>query len=207
MARGRFITLEGGEGVGKSTQAAALATAIRAHGMDAVETREPGGSQGAERIRSLLLHAEADAWNPRVEALLFAAARSDHVTRTIEPALSRGAWVICDRFLDSSRAYQGGTDGVADADLIRLHAIGSRGIMPDRTLLLRLEEEASLERRRRRGEGNDRFEERGARFHARVAERFDAIAAAEPERVRVVPAAGTPAEVTTRLLAALSDLL
>ena len=107
MTRGRFITLEGGEGVGKSTQLKALADALRARGLDVVTTREPGGSPGAEKIRELLLQGEIDRWTPETEALLFAAARSDHVARTIRPALDHGQWVLCDRFVDSSLAYQG----------------------------------------------------------------------------------------------------
>ncbi len=115
MARGRFIALEGGEGVGKSTQVRALAAALRARGHDVVETREPGGSEGAEAIRRLLLEGAADRWTPGAEALLFAAARADHVAKTIRPALEAGRWVLTDRFLDSSLAYQGGAGGVVDS--------------------------------------------------------------------------------------------
>src|SRR6187402_420899 len=143
-ALGRFISLEGGEGVGKSTQARALAAALRARGFDVVETREPGGSAGAEAIRALLLEGGADRWGSRAEALLFAAARADHVDKTILPALAAGKWVLCDRFLDSSIAYQGGADGLG-ADAIRaLHAVGGDGLLPDRTLLLTLPEELAI---------------------------------------------------------------
>ncbi|WP_077146435.1 dTMP kinase, partial [Sphingopyxis sp. KK2] len=135
---GRFITLEGGEGVGKSTQLRALAAALAARGLDIVTTREPGGSPGAEAIRTLLMEGSDDRWNARSEALLFAAARADHVARLIRPALERGAWVLCDRFVDSSRAYQGAGGGLTDADILTLHRIGSEGLLPDRSFLLAL---------------------------------------------------------------------
>jgi dTMP kinase len=139
IKRGRFVSIEGGEGVGKSTQIAALASAIRNAGHDVMLTREPGGTQGAEAIRQLLLGGSDERWLPRAEALLFAAARSDHVERLIRPAIESGKWVISDRFLDSSRAYQGGGSGLSDADILTLHQIGSDGLMPDRTLVLRLD--------------------------------------------------------------------
>ncbi|MEY4238721.1 MAG: dTMP kinase [Pseudomonadota bacterium] len=126
MNRGKFIALEGGEGAGKSTQARLLAEALRARGQACAITREPGGTAGAEAIRALLLGTEGEGWHPRAEALLFAAARSDHVERLIVPALERGEWVICDRFVDSSRAYQGGGGGLSDADVLDLHRIGGR---------------------------------------------------------------------------------
>ena len=205
---GRFITLEGGEGVGKSTQARALAAALRARGIDVVETREPGGSDGAEAIRRLLLEGGADRWSARAEALLFAAARADHVEKTIKPAISQGRWVICDRFLDSSLAYQGGASGLG-ADRIRtLHDIGSEGFLPDRTLLLTLPSPAALVRAAERdGEGADRIGGRDARYHERVAAMFDQLASASPDRIRRIDAAGTPPAVTGRLLDALADLL
>lgn len=203
-ARGRFITLEGGEGVGKSTQLAALAAALTARGQSVVTTREPGGSAGAEAIRALLLGGDADAWSPAAEALLFAAARSDHVTRVIRPALARGDWVLCDRYVDSTRAYQGGV--LADADIMALHRIGSGGLMPDRTLLLTVSAQAALARRAARDEGRgDRFEHRADDFHAAVNARFEALAVAEPERFRRVDASASPEQVTAALLAALDD--
>lgn len=208
MTRPRFITLEGGEGVGKSTQLRALATALRARGLDVIETREPGGSPGAEAIRQLLLQGEADRWTPEAEALLFAAARADHVARTIKPALAAGKWVISDRFLDSSVAYQG-IVGHVGADAVRhLHAIGSHGFLPDRTFLLRLENRAAAERARARDtEGADRIGGRDQAFHDRIGFAFGVIADQEPERVRPIDASGAPEEVTARLLAALEDLL
>ena len=208
MNRGRFITLEGGEGVGKSTQARRLGEALEARGLSVLTTREPGGSPGAEAIRELLLHSPADAWTPRAEALLFAAARSDHVTRTIAPALAAGRWVICDRFVDSTRAYQGGEGGLSDARIMALHDVGCEGLMPDRTLLLSLEAAASRARIAGRGSDRyDRFEDRRDDFHARVRAGFEGIAAAEPARVRRIDADGDEQAVTARLLAALDDLL
>lgn len=210
VVRGRFITLEGGEGVGKSTQLAALATALRDRGHAVVTTREPGGSPGAEAIRALLLGGASDAWSPAAEALLFAAARSDHVSRVIRPALARGAWVLCDRFVDSTRAYQGArTDAgdLADADIMALHRIGSGGLLPDRTLLLTLDAETATARRVARNAGQgDRFEHRDDAYHAAVTARFRDLADAEPDRFRVIDAAGPADGVTAALLAALDDL-
>jgi dTMP kinase len=204
---GRFIALEGGEGVGKSTQARALAEALRARGHDVVETREPGGSEGAEAIRALLLEGRADRWTAGAEALLFAAARADHVARTIRPALEAGRWVVSDRFLDSSLAYQGGAGGISIEDLKQLHQIGSGGLMPDCTLLLTLpmEEAASRADMRDRGRA-DRIGGRDAPYHLRVAESFALLAAQEPERIRLVDALGAAETVTERLLKALEGV-
>ncbi len=205
---GRFISLEGGEGAGKSTQLRALAAALRARGIEVVETREPGGSDGAEAIRALLLTGESDRWSPRAEALLFAAARADHVERTIRPALARGAWVVSDRFLDSSRAYQSGASGLPDAEILTLHRIGSDGLLPDRTILLTLPEAEAEARAAARDEGRgDRIGGRDKAFHRAVARDFAGYAASEPHRVRPVDASGAPEAVTARLLAALEDLL
>ena len=177
---GRFISLEGGEGV---------------------------GSAGAEAIRELLLHREADAWGPGAEALLFAAARADHVDKTIRPALARGAWVICDRFLDSSRAYQGVAGGVGDAEILALHRIGSGGLLPDRTLLLVMTDAEAAARARARDAGDpDRIGGRDAAYHAEVNAAFRTFAAAEPARFRPIDASGDAAAVTARLIEALADL-
>lgn len=204
---GRFISLEGGEGVGKSTQAKALAAALRARGIDVVETREPGGSAGAEAIRALLLGGDKDRWGPRAEALLFAAARSDHVDKTIRPALARGAWVVCDRFVDSSVAYQG-ADGLGSDAVWALHDVGSAGLMPDRTLLLALEMQTARAREGERDGGQaDRFGMRDISFRTTVADNFAMLAAADPVRWRVVDAGGAATDVTARLLAALADML
>jgi dTMP kinase len=206
--RGRFISLEGGEGVGKSTQLRAFAEALRESGLEVVETREPGGSPGAEAIRKLLLEGGDDRWTPEAEALLFAAARADHVAKTIRPALERGAWVLSDRFLDSSLAYQGGAAGVGVDAVRRLHEFGSHGFLPDRTLLLELPAEAVAERLSvRDADGSDRIGGRGGGFHDRVAQAFAALADAEPERFRRVDSGGAPEAVTARLLAAVEDLL
>ena len=203
---GRFVTLEGGEGVGKSTQLKALAAALRARGLEVVETREPGGSPGAEAIRSLLLHDHR--WTTEAEALLFAAARADHVAATIRPALARGAWVLCDRFLDSSIAYQGGAGGLGFEAVRGLHEVGSHGFLPDRTLLLQLPEgEAGSRADRRDAGGADLIGGRGADYHRAVLAAFQRLAAEEPARFRVVDAGGAPEEVTKRLMAALEDLL
>jgi dTMP kinase len=204
---GRFITLEGGEGVGKSTQARRLADALRAGGREVVLTREPGGSEGAEAVRGLLLEGDPGRWGAGAEALLFAAARADHVEKTIRPALARGAWVVCDRFLDSSRAYQGAAGAIADADILALHRIGSAGLLPDRTLLLAMpDDEAAARARARDGDAADRIGGRDSDYHARVNAAFRAFAAAEPDRFRLVDASGSEAEVTARLVAALGDL-
>ncbi len=207
-ARGRFISLEGGEGVGKSTQLKRLAQALRACGLQVIETREPGGSPGAEAIRGLLLQGEEERWTPEAEALLFAAARADHVARTILPALEVGTWVLSDRFLDSSVAYQGGAGGLGAATIRQLHQFGSRGFLPDRTLLLQLPAEAAADRAARRdGNAGDRIGSRGADYHAQVADAFRAIAEEEPQRFRIVDACGSAEQVTERLVAELDDLL
>ena len=153
MTRGRFVAFEGGEGAGKTTQARLLAEALEARGIEVLLTREPGGTLGAEAIRSLLLEPPGEGWGPEAEALLFAAARADHVARAIKPALDSGRWVISDRFVDSSRAYQGGGGGVSDADVLALHAIGSRGLLPDLTLLIEIGPEVAAARLARRDGG------------------------------------------------------
>jgi dTMP kinase len=208
LAPARFIALEGGEAVGKSTQARRLAAALRERGMEVVETREPGGSAGAEAIRGLLMRGEEDRWSPAAEALLFAAARSDHVGRTIRPALEAGQWVLCDRFVHSSIAYQGIAGGIGEEKIAALHEIGSGGLLPDRVLLLRLDpQEAARRMSLRDGTSLDRFGARGEAFHKAVGEGFMALAAADPERFAIIDAAGEADEVTDRLLAALGDLL
>jgi dTMP kinase len=208
MPRGRFISLEGGEGVGKSTQLAALADALRGRGLSVLVTREPGGSPGAEAIRRLLLEGDGPGWNPRAEALLFAAARSDHVERTIKPAIERGDWVLSDRFLDSSLAYQGEA-GALGIDSVRdLHRFGSLDFLPDRTLVLVLEgDEGATRARVRDGHAGDRIGSRPPSYHASVEAGFRAMAQREPDRVKLVEAEGSPQTVTARLLYALGDLL
>ncbi|MBA2770398.1 MAG: dTMP kinase [Sphingomonas sp.] len=205
-ARGRFISLEGGEGVGKSTQLRALQDALAGRSLDCVTTREPGGSEGAEGIRKLLLEGDDSRWTIEAEALLFAAARADHVEKTIRPALTRGQWVLSDRFIDSSLAYQGGAGGLSIERVRRLHEFATDGFLPDRTLVLVLDEgqQRAVERD---GEGSDRIGGRPADFHQRVEAAFRIIAAEEPERVRLVDASGAPEEVTERLIDAIADLL
>ncbi|WP_395394922.1 dTMP kinase [Novosphingobium sp. BL-8A] len=208
MTKGKFIALEGGEGAGKSTQARLVAEALRARGLEVVITREPGGTQGAEAIRNLVLHAEGEGWGPRAEALLFAAARSDHVEKLIRPAIERGSWVICDRYLDSSRAYQGGGGGLSDADIRTLHAIGSEGLLPDLTLLFEVSPEISATRLARRDvDGTDRIGGREAAYHTRVADAFSRFADAEPARFARIDGNGTPEETSALAMAALEQLL
>lgn len=205
---GRFITLEGGEGVGKSTQARRLADALRAKGLEVVLTREPGGTPGAEAVRSLLMEGAADRWSARTEALLFAAARADHVERLIAPSLGRGAWVVCDRFVDSTRAYQGLAGGISDAEIMDLHRIGSGGLLPDRTFLLQMPLAAASSRvLHRDGPGADRFAMRDIAFFDGVAEAFADLAVAEPARFRIVEAGLSESEVTESLMTSLVDLL
>ena len=200
---GRFIVFEGGEGVGKSTQSRLLAAALRARGLEVVTTREPGGTPGAEAIRALLLASDGPGWGARAEALLFAAARADHVETLIRPALARGAWVVCDRYLDSSRAYQGGGSGLGDADILDLHRIGSEGLMPDTTVLLTLDPSEAAARVMRRDAGAlDRIGGRAADYHARVADAFLRFAAEDPARFAVIAASGPPEDVHARVLAA-----
>lgn len=206
MRRGRFIALEGGEGAGKSTQARLLAEALRARGHGVITTREPGGTPGAEAIRALLLSVEGEGFHPRAEALLFAAARSDHVERLIEPALAAGTWVICDRFVDSSRAYQGGGGGLGDAELMALHGIGSLGLLPDLTLLIEVSSQESARRLALRdGDEADRIGGRGEAYHARVAAAFARLAEGEPARFARIDGNAGPDEVHARVLAALPD--
>ncbi|MGD9811348.1 MAG: dTMP kinase [Sphingobium sp.] len=205
---GRFVTLEGGEGVGKSTQIRLLADQLRRRGFEAIETREPGGTPGAEAIRALLLDGEADRWNARAELLLFSAARSDHVARVICPAVARGAWVLCDRYIDSTRAYQAGASGLSDDDVMAAHRVGSAGLMPHRTLLLTLPLEEAAARATARDAGRaDRFGARGKDFHERVNAAFLRYADEEPDRFRRVDASGSPQEVEARIMAALADWL
>jgi dTMP kinase len=189
VARGRFITFEGGEGAGKSTQLKRLAERLRGRGLEVVATREPGGSPGAEAIRELVLNGAADRWSPVTETLLMYAARCDHLERVISPALARGAWVVCDRFADSTRAYQGAAGGT-DPELIAALERGVLGpVRPDLTLVFDLPPETGLARSQARG-GEQRFETKGLAFHERLREGFLAIARAEPDRCVRIDATG-----------------
>lgn len=210
---GKFIAFEGGEGTGKSTQARLLMEALERRGIRCVLTREPGGTQGAEAIRDLLLappydHRRGEGWGAQAEALLFAAARADHVVRLIRPAIAEGNWVICDRFVDSSRAYQGMAGDLGDESVRALHRIGSGGLLPDLTVLLGATDERVAERLRMRdGNDADAIGGRSVAYHARVNRAFQDLAAAEPERFAVINGDGTIAEVHGRVMAALAPLL
>jgi dTMP kinase len=186
MARGYFITLEGGEGAGKSTQARRLALALAAAGVPVLRTREPGGAPGAERIRDLLL--SPGSWDSLTEAMLHFAARREHVVRSIRPMLEAGAWVICDRFADSTLAYQGAGQGLAYETWARLCDLTLEGLQPDLTLILDLPVEAGLARAGARSVA-DRYERLGADFHARIRAGFQDIARREPVRCVVLDAA------------------
>lgn len=208
MMQGRFIAFEGGEGAGKSTQTRLLAAALEALGIESVVTREPGGTPGAESIRALLLGTEGEGWQPRAEALLFAAARSDHVERLVRPAVAAGKWVICDRFVDSSRAYQGGGGGLSDADVLDLHRIGSGGLLPDLTLLITVKPEVASQRAAARDlDGADRIGGRDEVYHAKVAAAFARIAEAEPARFARIDGNGDPQSVHGAVLTALEPFL
>lgn len=207
MTKGRFLSLEGGEGAGKSTQARALVQALASRGVRAIATREPGGSEGAEAIRALLMQGEASRWSARSEALLFAAARADHVEKVIRPAVDAGEWVICDRYVDSTRAYQGLAGNVDDAAILALHEFGAEGLLPDRTYYLALPPADGAARAAARDGGGDRFAMRGEAFHAAVARAFDGFAAADPARFRRIDASRSAGEVTQAILADLSPWL
>jgi dTMP kinase len=194
VQRGRFITFEGGEGTGKSTQARRLAERLTASGLKVVSTREPGGSPGAEAIRRLVLEGEAERWSATSETLLMYAARADHLERTIRPALAEGAWVICDRFIDSTRAYQG-AGGKASPELIsalETQVVGSD--RPDLTLVLDVDVDIGLDRAVGR-DALDRFERMDRGFHERLRQGFLDIARADPGRCMVIAAAGPPDQV------------
>ena len=207
MSTGKFITFEGGEGAGKSTQARLLADALRARGLEVVQSREPGGTPGAEAIRALLLGLDGQGWGSRAEALLFAAARSDHVERLIRPALAMGKWVICDRYVDSSRAYQGGAGGLTDAEILDLHRIGSHGLLPDKTLLIEISPAAAARRLALRdADGADRIGGRDAAYHAAVAAAFVRFAEADPQRFVRIDGDGGIEATHAQVMAALGDL-
>jgi dTMP kinase len=197
--RGKFITFEGGEGTGKSTQAAMLALRLEAVGLPVQLTREPGGSPGAEIIRHVLLSGAAKPFGPDVEAMLFAAARDDHVQSTILPALEAGKWVICDRFADSTRVYQGILGQVDERLINGLERVSIGDLAPDLTVILDVPVDVGLERvKARRGEAKpDRFEAENVDFHEKLRQAFLAIAAQEPQRCVVIDA-GAPKEVVAR---------
>lgn len=207
--RGRFITFEGGEGAGKSTQVSRLAAYLRARGVDVVTTREPGGSDGAEEVRGLLVTGDPERWSPMAETLLLYAARADHLDKTIRPALGRGAWVICDRFSDSTRAYQGAGGQVDGSflDVIDRQVVGND--QPDLTIIFDIPPQAGLRRagRRNAAGSEDRFERKDTAFHERLREAFLAIARAESARCIVVDASAAMEDVTRQVEAAVESRL
>jgi dTMP kinase len=205
--RGRLITIEGLDGAGKTTLAAALAGALRARGVeDLVLLREPGGVPAAERVRALVkdpgLHVGA-----RAEALLYAAARAQLVEQAIAPALARGAWVLLDRFVDSSLVYQGAGRALGIEPVRAINAFATGGLQPDRTLLLQLDPALGRARQDGRGEAPDRLEQETDAFFAAIADAYAQLAAAEPQRIRVLDASAPPEQVAAGALAALEDLL
>lgn len=208
MTRGLFIALEGGEGTGKSTQSQLLAEALERRGLTVEVTREPGGTPGAEAIRALLLHPPGEGWGAEAEALLFAAARADHVARRIRPALEAGRWIVCDRFVDSSRAYQGGAGGLGEQAIVALHQIGSHGLRPDLTLLIEVDEQTALQRiAARDGGGADAIGGRDSEYHRNVAQAFRRIAEADPQGFALIDGNGEPAQVHQRILRAIEPLI
>lgn len=208
--RGRFITLEGGEGAGKSVQARALARRLEALGLRVVLTREPGGSPHAERLREFILGGHAVKHGPAAEALMFSAARIDHIDTLIEPALERGDWVICDRFADSTRAYQGVAGDLDPAFVTRLEKVAVGERKPDLTLILDLPAEQGLQRaarRRGRAAAADRFEREGLDFHRTLRSAFLEIARSEPERCTLIDASLTEVEVAAAIWRTVSERL
>lgn len=198
-SRGKFLTIEGGEGVGKTTQSALLTDALQARGVDVLRTREPGGSIGAEMLRGILLGGAVD-WAPRAETLLHFAARADHVAKTIEPALRVGTWVICDRFFNSTLAYQGYGQGADHGFIVALTNL--LGTAPDLTIVLDAADDVAATRVRRRGADADRYERLDAAFHARVRQGFREIAASDHGRCVLVDASGDIRSVHAAVMAA-----
>lgn len=205
--KGRFVSFEGGEGAGKSTQIGRLADKLRSQGIEVVVTREPGGTAGADAIRELILTGDADRWGVRAEALLMNAARADHVERLIRPSLARGAWVLCDRFADSTLVYQGVGGGLAEAELRSLHHVATADLWPNLTLILDIPEDEGLARALSRSGKEVRFESKGAAFHAAVRAGYRTRADAEPQRCKLIDATGTVEAVAERIWVGVSTLL
>jgi dTMP kinase len=203
LTKGRFITLEGGEGVGKTTLAAALLRRLSARSIDVKLTREPGGTAGADALRALVLRSPETSlnWSPLTEALLFYAARTDHLDKLIRPHVAKGGWVICDRFSDSTRAYQAAAGGVVSEAIETLERMCVGASAPDLTLVLDLPLDASRERMGVRGKANDTIEARGSDYHARVRQAFLDIAKREPKRCAVLDAAQTPDALADQAMA------
>jgi dTMP kinase len=207
VTRGCFITFEGGEGAGKSTQIRRLAERLRADARDVVLTREPGGSPGAESIRELLLNGAVDRWSPLTEALLMNAARRDHIERVIAPALARGAVVLCDRFADSTRAYQGAGGAVDPNVIAQLEAAVVGEMRPDLTLIFDLPVAEGLRRALSRNGGEERFEAKGEAFHERLRAAYLDIARSEPDRCVVIDAAASLDAVEAAIAVAIAPRL
>lgn len=205
--KGRFITFEGGEGAGKSTQLKRLAASLRKRGIDVVTTREPGGSPGAEQIRGLLVSGDPDRWDGTTEALLHFAARRDHMRSTVWPALEAGKWVLCDRFADSTLAYQGYGHGLPHEAIRDLYRVTLGDFAPDLTLILDLPVEAGLKRAAARGGAEDRYEKMDRAFHQRLRDGFLTIATQEPRRCAVVPADQSEDRVAAVILAVVDERL
>jgi|AGTN01.2.fsa_nt_gi thymidylate kinase len=207
MERGKFITFEGGEGAGKSTQLKMLADSLALAGIEVVTTREPGGSKGAEAIRALLVTGDTDRWDAETEALLHTAARRDHLARTVWPALERGAWVVCDRFADSTLAYQGYGHGLSREFILNLTRLAVGAFAPDLTLILDVPVEEGLRRAGGRGGAEDRYERMGAAFHERLRQGFLEIARTDPDRCAVIDAVQDPDGVHRSILRAVKSRL
>lgn len=205
IQRGRFISVEGGEGAGKSTQIDGLAESITQAGFNVLTTREPGGTASAETIRQLLVTGDTDRWLPQSEALLVMAARMEHVERVIRPALAAGTWVVSDRFFDSTRVYQGLAKGLGDAWLMQLHHLLFGTLAPDLTIYLDIAPEIGLKRAEQRQHNETRFESQTLAFHQMVRQGFCAIAAAEPERVRLIDASQSLEQVAEQIRQLLSS--
>lgn len=212
-APGLFVTFEGGEGAGKSTQIRLLAAALRERGLTVLMTREPGGSKGAEAVRHVLLSGAAEPYGIRMEAVLFAAARSDHVEQVIRPALSAGTVVLCDRFMDSSRVYQGITGNLEQPFIEALERVAVNGVVPDCTIIFDLPAAIGLERARKRSSGSgesvepDRFEKEELETHEKRREAFLDIAEREPLRCRVVDATETQEAIAAQVFSIVEPLL
>ena len=203
---GRLVTIEGLDGAGKTTLAAGLVSALAARGVEAVLLREPGGVELSERVRALVKDPALRVGAP-AEALLYAAARAQLVEERVRPLLGEGSWVLLDRFVDSSLAYQGAARGLGVDRVRELNLFATGGLIPDRTLLLALDPAAGRARLAGRGEEPDRLEAEAAAFFARVAAAYEELAREEPERIRVIDAGGAEPEVLAAALAALEDLL
>ena len=206
-AQARFITLEGGEGAGKSTQARLLAAALEKRGIDVVVTREPGGAPGAEDIRKLLVEGEPGRWDPLVETLMMFAARADHVANTIKPALARGAYVVCDRFTDSTYAYQGAGRGLPRETIRRIESLAVPDIKPDLTLILDVPAETGLARTKFRQHGETRFERFDLGFHQRLRNAFRDIARHNPDRCVLIDTTKAPEAVSQEILSVVQQRL